>query len=221
MDSDKNTDNFRAPSRKSLITSTVIAAVTAVIILVTVILPAEYSIDPTGLGKLLRLTELSQAAPSGNSATNIISRPVNQVSQEVADTKTSGNHKVPYHTDVIEIVMAPEDELEYKATLEQGEPLLYSWQTDNQEHLVYYDFHGEPVKNNDRYPEDYFMSYEEKQEGASSSHGYLIAPFTGNHGWYLLNFNDYPVTVRLTISGNYSWHGYVGRWNNYAQAGGE
>jgi hypothetical protein len=63
------------------------------------------------------------------------------------------------------------------------------------------------------------MRYEEQQDGAASSHGYLVAPFIGKHGWYLLNFNDYPVTVRLTISGNYSWHGFLGRWNNNAETG--
>lgn len=220
MSAENKTNNFRTPSRKSLIFSSIIAAVTAIIILVTVVLPAEYHIDPTGIGRLLRLTELSQPANRKIPAANAISLAGDQAPQSAVDKRDSGNHQTPYRTDVIEINMAPEDELEYKVTLAQGEPLLYSWNTDNKNNLVYYDFHGEPATNDETHPEGYFMSYEEKQEGASSSHGYLIAPFAGNHGWYLLNFNDHPVTVRLKISGNYSWHGYVGRWNNNAQVSG-
>ena len=27
------------------------------------------------------------------------------------------------------------------------------------------------------------------------------APFTGEHGWYWLNYNDFPVTITLTVTG--------------------
>ena len=39
------------PSIGKLIRSTIIAAVVAAVIQVTVVLPAEYGIDPTGIGK--------------------------------------------------------------------------------------------------------------------------------------------------------------------------
>ena len=44
------------PSSKQLIRSTVIAGASAVAILVTVVLPAEYGIDPTGLGRAIGLS---------------------------------------------------------------------------------------------------------------------------------------------------------------------
>ena len=220
MSTENNSNKFRIPSRKSLIYSSITAAVSALIILVTVVLPAEYNIDPTGAGRLLGLTELSQRTGRQIPAANAVTAAGVRVPQSAADMRTSGNHQVPYRTDIIEIEMAPEDELEYKVTLDRGEPLLYSWVTDNENHPVYYDFHGESTAKDGTHPEGYVMSYEEKQEGASSSHGYLIAPFTGNHGWYLLNFNDRPVTVRLKISGNYSWHGYIGQRVNYSQVAG-
>ena len=156
MSTENTTSNFRIPSRKSLIYSSIMAAVFAIIILVTFVLPAEYHIDPTGIGRLLRLTELSQPAGRQMPAANAISGAVDQVPQNVADTRTSGNHQAPYRTDVIEINMAPEDELEYKVTLAQGEPLLYSWNTGKGDNLVYYDFHGEPATNDNSYPEGYF-----------------------------------------------------------------
>jgi hypothetical protein len=45
------------PSSKQLIKSTAIALVTAFFLLVTVILPAEYAVDPTGAGEILGLTK--------------------------------------------------------------------------------------------------------------------------------------------------------------------
>lgn len=48
------------PSNGQLIRSTLIALVSAALILVTVILPAEYAIDPTGVGRALGLTEMGE-----------------------------------------------------------------------------------------------------------------------------------------------------------------
>ena len=44
------------------------------------------------------------------------------------------------------------------------------------------------------------MRYEEHQEG-SGNDGSLVAPFAGEHGWYWLNYNEYPVVVTLTVEG--------------------
>ena len=49
------------PSSKSLFKATGVAAVIGGVVLVTTILPAEYGIDPTGLGQTMGLTLLSQA----------------------------------------------------------------------------------------------------------------------------------------------------------------
>ncbi|MCV6602671.1 MAG: transmembrane anchor protein, partial [Cohaesibacter sp.] len=48
------------PSTAKLIKSTIVAAVCAGAILVTVILPAEYAIDPTGVGRIIGLTEMGE-----------------------------------------------------------------------------------------------------------------------------------------------------------------
>ncbi|WP_370197184.1 hypothetical protein [Aurantimonas sp.] len=48
------------PSTRKLLRSTVIAAVSATAILVAVVLPAEYGIDPTGVGSALNLTEMGE-----------------------------------------------------------------------------------------------------------------------------------------------------------------
>ncbi|MFB2602180.1 transmembrane anchor protein, partial [Rhizobium phaseoli] len=48
------------PSSKQLVRSTIIAAAAAAAILVTVVLPSEYAIDPTGVGSALGLTAMGE-----------------------------------------------------------------------------------------------------------------------------------------------------------------
>ena len=48
------------PSSAQLIRSTIIAAIVALLLLVTVVMPSEYALDPTGAGRLLGLTEMGE-----------------------------------------------------------------------------------------------------------------------------------------------------------------
>jgi len=34
-------------------------------------------------------------------------------------------------------------------------------------------------------------------------YGSLVAPFGGEHGWYWVNFNEFPVVVSLSVTGYY------------------
>ena len=49
------------PTGRQLIRSTLIAAATAAVVLVTVILPSEYGLDPTGIGRALGYARTSDA----------------------------------------------------------------------------------------------------------------------------------------------------------------
>jgi hypothetical protein len=46
------------PSSKKLLRSTLLAAISALVLLFAVVLPAEYGVDPTGLGRVLRMTDM-------------------------------------------------------------------------------------------------------------------------------------------------------------------
>lgn len=50
--------NTELPSTAKLIKSTLLALIGAGILLVTVVMPAEYGIDPTGVGKALGLKQM-------------------------------------------------------------------------------------------------------------------------------------------------------------------
>jgi hypothetical protein len=54
--------DWRAPSGQRIAWSVGLALVVAVIVLVVAVLPAEYGIDPTGIGRLLGLDALSSSA---------------------------------------------------------------------------------------------------------------------------------------------------------------
>ena len=51
------------PSLAALTRATLVAALTALLLLITVVLPAEYGVDPTGLGR--RMGFAANANPAG------------------------------------------------------------------------------------------------------------------------------------------------------------
>jgi hypothetical protein len=179
-----------ALSRRQLLGGTAVSLAVAVGLLALVVLPAEYGKDLTGLGRILGLQAMGEA-------------------KQVAAAQLGGDvahaHERKHRSAVIEINLKPKEELEYKAVLAQGEPLLYSWRV--QGGAVYFEFHGEPTEG--KWPKDYYRSYEIK-DSSSQAHGSFTAPFTGRHGWYWRNLGETPITITLEVSGYYSKIGRIG-----------
>lgn len=48
------------PTSRQLLRSTVLALIAAIVLLVTVVMPSEYAIDPTGAGRMLGLTQMGE-----------------------------------------------------------------------------------------------------------------------------------------------------------------
>jgi hypothetical protein len=48
------------PSAIKLMQSTILAAIVALTLLITVVMPSEYGIDPTGVGRLLGLKQMGE-----------------------------------------------------------------------------------------------------------------------------------------------------------------
>ena len=60
------------PSTKQLLLSTLIAFIAAGVVLIATVLPAEYGIDPTGVGKILGLQKMGEIKVQlENKATNV------------------------------------------------------------------------------------------------------------------------------------------------------
>jgi hypothetical protein len=185
-----NVPTLPTVSSRQLLMSSVIALLVAAVVVFVVVLPAEYGRDPTRLGRLLGLTAMGEAkaiaAASGG------------------DFPLAHAHERKYRTAVIDIAVKPKEELEYKAVLAKGEPLLYAWRAQGGE--LYFEFHGDPTEG--EWPKNYFRSYEIK-ERSTAAQGSFTAPFTGQHGWYWRNLSDTAVTITLEVSGYYSKVGRI------------
>ena len=172
-------------AREKLLVAAGFALLVAGTLLLAVVLPAEYGLDPFGTGEKLGLTALAQAGAQP-AATIISSDP---------GSKTGTPQVGVYRIDSAEFTVGPKDGFEYKYRLEKGAGMLYSWKASGR---LQYEFHGEPNGAGG----DTFESYE-KQEGDHES-GSLIASFSGIHGWYWENPGASPVTITLVSSGFYS-----------------
>jgi len=179
------------PSRRQLLISTLIALAAAAVILVVFVLPAEYGVDPTKAGGLLGLTAMGESKTGAALGVT--------VPPEGGDVSVMHAHKGKWYNGRVEINVAGYEELEYKATLAKGEPLLYSWTT--QGGPLYFEFHGEPTEG--KWPKDYYQSYE-IVESSTAAAGSFIAPFTGKHGWYWRNPSGNEVTIVLEAAGYYT-----------------
>ena len=193
---------FEPPSGKNIALSVVGAMAVATLVLVTIIWPAEYGRDPTGIGSALGLTALRAPVRTieigdtigGNEAVREAEIPDFGEPVPLPNPNVHQDEPAPPQTRQFEITIPAEAETEVKTVLREGKMIVYSWHTDRG--TIYSDFHG----HNPEFGQEFFVRYREHQEGAGGN-GSLAAPFDGEHGWYWLNYNDFPVTVSLTVTG--------------------
>ena len=192
------------PSGKKLLLSTLLALAGAAILLVLIVLPAEYGIDPTGLGNKLGLAALNAPVKTiqisdvtgGNEALREVAIPDAGDPTPLPNPAVFQDEQQPPKTDTIQITIPSEAETEIKLKLQEGKSAQFSWQVDRGD--LYVDFHG----HDPSFGPAFFVRYKEEQESAGGN-GSLVAPFTGEHGWYWLNYNEFPVVVTITVSGYY------------------
>lgn len=188
-----NMDREGLPSTKGLFKATGVAALIAATVLVTAILPAEYGIDPTGLGEKMGLTILDQAnaaEPEPSAGTNAGSDNLLALSAGPV-WKTTGT----LSSDTTTVTLAPDEGLEVKATMNAGDRMVFNWTTEGGP--VNFDMHGERFDDGDN-----FTSYWQGRNQPAAS-GAFKAPFDGTHGWYWRNRGDQTVTIVLETSGFY------------------
>lgn len=190
------------PSLPQLFKATALALIVAAAILVTTILPAEYGIDPTGIGTAFGLTTMSapsaatedtQSTPVPAAAVAAPTSPV--IVAPVVDTSSVAKSDIPFRSDEMTLTLQPNEGAEIKASMRKGEQFVFSWEA--QGGLVNFDMHGEPPNAGSE-----FTSYWKAQQ-QTNAQGTFAAPFDGSHGWYWGNRGDKPVTVKVKVSGFY------------------
>lgn len=188
------------PTSAQLLKSTVIAAASAAVILTTVVLPAEYGIDPTRVGSLLGLTEMGEIKSqlAEEAAADQQANASDETS--VLDTIFGAFVGAAYAQDAAEwteeynVVLTPGEGVEVKLAMQAGAEVEFLWVAENG--VLNYDLHGDASGGQ-------FISYE-KGRGLPMDEDVLTAAFTGNHGWFWRNRDRQDVTLTLYVRGDYS-----------------
>ena len=199
--------NVKRPSLEELPTSTqlrrstIIAALSAIFILIIVVLPAEYGIDPTGIGKKIGLTEmgeiktqLAEEAEMDHQSMNI-QQYQPSILQSLLGLFVSSAQAEESATwrDSVNFTLAPGETAEWKLVMTQGQSAEFNMLVEGGR--VNFDLHGHGSGKSVTY---------EKGRGSTGSEGSFIAKFDGEHGWFWRNRDKQDVTVTLLLKGEYS-----------------
>ncbi|TFL19473.1 transmembrane anchor protein [Jannaschia formosa] len=191
------------PSSAQLLRSTVIAAVSAAAILVAVVLPAEYGIDPTGAGGVLGLTEMgeikTQLADEAE-ADRLLELEATSGDQSSFLDGIFGLFVGAAHAQEAEVwrdettfTLAPGDSAEWKLVMTEGQTAEYRMLVEGGR--VNFDLHGHGGGQSVTY---------EKGRGSTGDEGEIVAAFDGEHGWFWRNRDSQPATVTVQVRGEYS-----------------
>ncbi len=188
------------PSTRTLLGSTAIAAAVATALLVTVVLPAEYGVDPTGIGGVLGLTDMGQTKlalekeaaerPTAAAVPCPPPPPATVAAPEVKAPPVAA--KAP--SDVTQVTLEPGEGKEIKLTMREGARVSFSWATDKG--VVNYDLHSD-------HPTTGAYHGYGKGKGLATHEGVIVAAFEGRHGWFWRNRTDHVITVTLKTEGDY------------------
>jgi hypothetical protein len=191
-------DPERAPhilSRGRLLAVTGLSLAAGVLIVCGAVLPAEYNLDPLGLGKVSGLSRLWAPA------------------EKTLDVRGGAvplvrEYPTGFRTDTVEIPLTGflggrfGSELEYKVRMKQGATLIYQWEVAGaaDPRDFHFDFHGHTTPGpggESMTVATYRQAFGLRRQGA------LTAPFDGIQGWQFSNSSDNPVVVRLKLAGFY------------------
>ena len=197
------------PSARRLLRSTVLALIAALVILVTIVLPAEYGIDPTGIGRVLGLAEMGEIKVqlAEEAEADRQRHGVQQPDQSMLIDRLIGFFFVSAYAepdlaspaasgseDEITVTLAPGEYVEAKLVMAEGTVATYVWRVEGG--LINFDLHGH---GNDGESASY-----EKGRGVSEGSGTLTAAFDGEHGWFFRNRDKQALTLTFSVQGGYS-----------------
>lgn len=181
------------PSASRLLRSTAAALLVAATLLVIVVMPAEYGIDPTGIGRILGLQAMGEIKMAVQPSTSAVAHPQagTTSARQVSSTAATADSR----TDQTSLLLNPGEGAEIKMEMDKDAKVQYRWATRGG--VVAFDAHGEASEAK------FSVSYK-KGKDAQQDEGTLEAAFKGQHGWYWKNRGKEPVTVELSTVGQYS-----------------
>ncbi|MDH0731459.1 hypothetical protein N5F23_15655 [Pseudomonas sichuanensis] len=203
------------PSSRQLVRSTAIAFAVAMGLLVTVVMPSEYAVDPTGLGRAMGLTQmgeikisLAQEALADEAAAKnpvtastpaptvvAVAPPASAPAQQVAAAQPTKPAAPAGKSDETSLTLQPGEGREIKLEMRKGSVVTYAWSASGP---VNHDTHGETYNA----AQGDFHSYSKGRQ-VKGDKGELTALFDGTHGWFWRNRTSGNVTIVLSTAGDY------------------
>ena len=185
------------PSSAQLLRSTIIALIAAIVILATVVLPAEYGIDPTGAGRVLGLTEMGEIKESlAREAEEDKRKHGNQSNAFDGIFKlfiSSAQAEETWKDEVI-FTLEPGKAMEIKLTMKKDATAHYKWSAEGGRMNFDLHAHGKGSEA---------VTYK-KVRGKKGGDGSFTTPFAGDHGWFWRNRDKTLSTIKLQLRGDYS-----------------
>ncbi len=188
------------PSGKKLLRSTLLAIIIAAVLLVTVVLPAEYGIDPTRIGRVLGLTQMGEiktALAREAEQERAIDAKTTQTSTTAptpATNQTPSANQSASRNDEMTVTLKPGEGAEIKLEMKKDAKVKYEWSTVGG--AVNFDTHGDS-------PQVDYHGYGKGQQVELDA-GELTAVFDGKHGWFWRNRTGGDVTITLKTNGEYA-----------------
>lgn len=202
------------PTSAQLLKSTFLAMGVAATLLVTVVLPSEYGIDPTGAGKVLGLKQMgeikvqladeAEADRQRGSGTPTQVKPLSSSQQpsmlgqffsSLISTPAyahDGNDQYDEQNGETSVTLAPGEGMEVKLEMHKGDVVEFDWTTGGAG--VNFNHHGEADGEEVTY---------EKGRAVAEKKGQFQALFDGEHGWWWRNRTGENVTITLRTTGKY------------------
>lgn len=190
-------DLAELPSTAQLLRSTFIALVAAIAMLITVILPAEYGIDPTGAGRVLGLTQMGEIKENlakeaeedrkshGKKGSNAIDK--------LLQFLIPSAHAQEAWKDEVTFTLAPGQAYEVKLVMHKDATAEYKWLAEGGR--MNFDLHAHSGRKEVTY---------KRERGKTGGEGKFKTPFAGDHGWFWRNRDRTTITVKLQLRGEYS-----------------
>lgn len=214
------------PSTSTLIKSTVLAAIMAGVLLVTVVMPAEYGKDLTGLGEIMGLKRMGEIKISLAKETAaeqpVVTTSAGTNTDEIVTTQVINPKNIlttvviePIKTVTESVPPAPAEKSVNAAV--QSHEMTFSLAPDEGTEVkvtmiegakvIYtwqtdggrsnFDVHGDSKKLDISY-HPYYKGTDSKREGT------LEAAFDGGHGWFWRNRTKKALTITINTTGEYT-----------------
>jgi hypothetical protein len=185
------------PTPRQLRRSTIAALIGAAVIGVGAYLPAEYGIDPTGVGTVLGLTEMGEIkqelAREAAEDEAVHGEQSSSLMDDIFGLFVGAAHAQEAWTNTVNFTLDPGATAEIKLVMAAGDVAEYAWVAEGGR--INFDLHA----HGDGQSIDY-----DRGRGATEGAGSIEAPFPGEHGWFWRNRDDTAVTVTLQLRGSYS-----------------